>query len=72
VFWSKTIVSSALIDLFYYVYSIIFRCHSLVRLQDRIAVGLDVLQFFTMTNWVFNSQKFQEVYASLTPNEKEM
>lgn len=45
---------------------------SLVRVQKRIATGLDVLQFFTTRSWDFKSNNFRELYKILTAEEKKM
>lgn len=45
---------------------------SMIRVQNRISQGLDVLQFFTMRNWVFMSQKFKDLNKHLSSEEYEM
>ncbi|XP_065369886.1 putative fatty acyl-CoA reductase CG5065 isoform X2 [Calliphora vicina] len=44
----------------------------LVRVQKRIAIGLDVLQFFTTRAWDFKSNNFRELYKILTAEEKKI
>lgn len=44
----------------------------MIRVQNRISQGLEVLQFFTMRNWVFLSQKFKDLNKFLSPEEYEM
>lgn len=44
----------------------------MVRLQNRIAVGLEVLQFFTSTEWDFRSDNFKGIKNVLTSAEREM
>ena len=42
------------------------------RVQQKISQGLDVLTFFTMREWIFDSTKFQQVFADLGLDDKEM
>lgn len=44
----------------------------MIKLQTRISQGLDVLNFFTMRNWVFRSEKFQAINKELSPEEYKM
>lgn len=44
----------------------------MIRVQNKISQGLEVLQFFTMRNWVFLSQKFKDLNKHLSPEEYEM
>lgn len=44
----------------------------MIRVQNKISTGLDVLQFFTMRNWVFLSQKFKDLNKQLSPEEYKM
>jgi fatty acyl-CoA reductase len=41
----------------------------MVYVQKRIAVGLEVLQFFTMHKWNFKSDKFNGLAIAQTPDE---
>lgn len=42
------------------------------RVQTKISQGLDVINFFTMRAWDFNSAKFQQVFDELEQDDKEM
>jgi alcohol-forming fatty acyl-CoA reductase len=44
----------------------------MIHVQNKISTGLDVLQFFTMRNWVFLSQKFKDLNKKLSPEEYKM
>lgn len=44
----------------------------MLHVQNKISQGLDVLQFFTMRNWIFASQKFKDLNKCLTPDEYKM
>lgn len=44
----------------------------MIRVQNKISQGLEVLQFFTMRNWVFTSQKFKDLNKFLSPEEYQM
>ena len=44
----------------------------MIRVQNKISNGLDVLQFFTMRNWIFLSQKFKDLNKQLSPEEYKM
>jgi alcohol-forming fatty acyl-CoA reductase len=44
----------------------------MLRVQQKISTGLDVLQFFTMRNWMFASDKFQALAKQTTPDEYKM
>lgn len=44
----------------------------MIHVQNKISTGLDVLQFFTMRNWVFLSQKFKDLNKHLSPDEYKM
>ncbi|XP_017018975.1 putative fatty acyl-CoA reductase CG5065 isoform X1 [Drosophila kikkawai] len=37
----------------------------MIRVQTKIAVGLEVLQFFTTRNWDFKSTHFEQIYKEL-------
>ncbi|XP_017484385.1 PREDICTED: putative fatty acyl-CoA reductase CG5065 isoform X1 [Rhagoletis zephyria] len=41
----------------------------MVRVQTRIAIGLDVLQFFTTRYWDFKSQNFEQIQEVLCPQD---
>lgn len=45
---------------------------SMVRVQKRIADGLDVLQFFTTRQWDFRTERFFALYRELTPKDQAM
>ena len=42
------------------------------RVQEKISQGLEVLTFFTMREWIFDSQKFQQVFQEMEPEDKKM
>lgn len=44
----------------------------MVRVQQKIAVGIDVLQFFTIKAWDFRSDEMSKVRESLNSSEFEM
>lgn len=44
----------------------------MIHVQNKISQGLEVLQFFTMREWVFLSQKFKDLNKSLSPEEYKM
>lgn len=45
---------------------------SMVYIQKRISVGMEVLQFFTMREWNFKSDNLQNLVKTLTSAEGEM
>ena len=42
------------------------------RVQQKISQGLEVLTFFSMREWDFDSTKFQQVFKELDNDDKEM
>lgn len=44
----------------------------MVHVQNKIHVGLYVLQFFTMRSWDFKSENFKNLYKRLSPEEKDI
>lgn len=44
----------------------------MVYVQKRIAIGLEVLQFFTMRQWNFKSNNFNGLIKKQTPDEYDM
>jgi alcohol-forming fatty acyl-CoA reductase len=44
----------------------------MLHVQRKISQGLEVLQFFTMRNWIFLSQKFKDINKNLSPEEYKM
>jgi alcohol-forming fatty acyl-CoA reductase len=44
----------------------------MVRIQTRISQGLEVLQFFTMREWIFKAEKSKKLIQTLSPSEYEM
>lgn len=42
----------------------------MVRVQEKISVGLEVLQYFTMRDWVFKNTKSMNLIKYLTPEDK--
>lgn len=45
---------------------------SMVHVQKKIAVGMDVLAFFTMNDWNFRSKNFQSLVKIQSPEEYKM
>jgi alcohol-forming fatty acyl-CoA reductase len=45
---------------------------SMVHVQKKIAVGMDVLKFFTMNNWNFKSDNFQSLLKKQSKEEHDM
>ncbi|XP_055916268.1 uncharacterized protein LOC129949069 [Eupeodes corollae] len=44
----------------------------MVRVQTKIATGLELLQFFTTRSWDFKSDNFMRIFSDLTPKDKEI
>lgn len=44
----------------------------MVRIQKRISVGLEVLQYFTTREWIFHNNKIVSIFAELSPQDKKM
>lgn len=44
----------------------------MVRVQKRIYDGLEVLQFFTMRQWDFRTDRFFDLYRELSVKDQEM
>jgi hypothetical protein len=42
------------------------------RVQQKISQGLDVLTFFTMREWQFDSTEFQRVFNDMDEDDKKM
>lgn len=42
------------------------------RVQQKISQGLEVLTFFTMREWLFDSTKFQQVFNDLDADDQKM
>lgn len=42
------------------------------RVQQKISQGLEVLTFFTMREWLFDSTKYQQVFNEMEADDKEM
>lgn len=42
----------------------------MVRIQNKIHDGLELLQFFTTREWIFESGKFLQLYKDLSPYDK--
>ncbi|XP_034107982.1 putative fatty acyl-CoA reductase CG5065 isoform X2 [Drosophila albomicans] len=42
----------------------------MVRVQTKISVGLEVLQFFTTRNWDFKSSHFQQIYQEISEEDR--
>lgn len=45
---------------------------SMRRVQQKISQGLDVIQYFTMREWVFDSTKYRQVFEQLSEDDKKM
>lgn len=45
--------------------------HSMVRVQKRISVGMEVLQYFTMRNWHFKIDRAKGLTDNLNPRDME-
>lgn len=52
--------------------NIVFFAYSMVRIQDRISQGLEVLQYFTMRSWNFPCPNFDSIPEKLIEKEREM
>ncbi|XP_075166312.1 putative fatty acyl-CoA reductase CG5065 isoform X3 [Haematobia irritans] len=44
----------------------------MIRVQKKIATGLEVLQFFTLSPWCFKSPNYASLYDGLTTKDKEI
>lgn len=44
----------------------------MVRIQNRISVGLEVLQYFTTREWIFHNANMTMMVAEMSPRDKEM
>ncbi|XP_032668393.1 putative fatty acyl-CoA reductase CG5065 [Odontomachus brunneus] len=44
----------------------------MVRIQKRISTGLEVLQYFTMRNWVFDNTKLEIIREESSPEDKKI
>ncbi|XP_032590859.1 putative fatty acyl-CoA reductase CG5065 isoform X1 [Drosophila grimshawi] len=44
----------------------------MVRVQTKISVGLEVLQFFTTRNWDFKSTHFEQIYNDITEEDRKI
>jgi len=42
------------------------------RVQQKISQGLEVLTFFTMRQWLFDSTKFQKVFTDLDMDDQKL
>lgn len=42
------------------------------RVQQKISQGLEVLTFFTMREWLFDSSKYQQVFTEMDAEDKKM
>lgn len=43
----------------------------MIRVQNKIAVGMDVLEFFTMNKWHFKSPHYASLYENLTDKDRQ-
>ncbi|CAO1377125.1 unnamed protein product [Diamesa serratosioi] len=59
-----------------YLVDFLFFCFGqkrfMVHVQQRIAVGMEVIQFFTMRDWDFRSTNFESLMTKLSPEESIM
>ncbi|XP_030557712.1 putative fatty acyl-CoA reductase CG5065 isoform X1 [Drosophila novamexicana] len=44
----------------------------MVRVQTKISVGLEVLQFFTTRNWDFKSTHFEQIYKEISEEDRKI
>lgn len=44
----------------------------MVRVQEKISVGMDVLKCFTLNDWDFRSNKFYEIMERQSKDEYKM
>lgn len=44
----------------------------MVRIQNRILVGLDVLQYFTTREWIFHNKSLLRLDEEMTPLDKKL
>lgn len=44
----------------------------MVRLQKRISVGLEMLQYFTTRNWVFHNQSLYVLHNEMMPTDQKI
>lgn len=42
----------------------------MIRVQNKIAVGMDVLEFFTMNKWQFKSEHYASLFENLTDKDR--
>lgn len=42
----------------------------MIRVQNKIAVGMEVLQFFTMNKWQFRSDNYASLYDNLVDKDR--
>lgn len=54
-------------DFIMYVSNSFSSCSSMVRIQKRISVGLEVLQYFTTREWWFDTHNFKSLATKLKP-----
>lgn len=46
--------------------------HSMVRVQKRIYVGLQVLQYFTTRQWIFSNDNVRRLRDKINPKERDI
>lgn len=44
----------------------------MVRVQNKIAVGMEVLEFFTMNKWNFKSEHYASLYDNLADSDRKL
>lgn len=45
---------------------------SMVRIQNRISIGLELLQYFTTREWVFHNTNLLILWGEMNPKDKEI
>uniref|UniRef100_A0A1B0FKH3 Fatty acyl-CoA reductase n=1 Tax=Glossina morsitans morsitans TaxID=37546 RepID=A0A1B0FKH3_GLOMM len=59
----------------YVIDFILFLCGQkrfMIRIQNRVQIGLNVLQFFTMRSWVFRSPNYEALWQKLSDKDKKI
>lgn len=69
-FWTKEIVSNFLRMKEKFFSHMSF--YSMVHVQNKIAVGMDVLKCFTMNNWDFKSDNYKNLIKKQSKEEYDM
>lgn len=69
---NSVILFHARVSFFCYYYILIFFFFSMVRIQNRISVGLELLQYFTTREWVFHNTNLLTLWSGMNPKDKEI